>query len=73
MANKSLGTRQKLMFRGTTGTRQAGGRPPLPAPPGGARSIGPGRTGAKVGAGGGSGAVDPNTGRKQRGTKTGGA
>ncbi|WP_174978390.1 hypothetical protein [Pandoraea terrigena] len=67
MANKSLGTRQKLMFRGTAGVggrvggRHTGGRPPPPAP--GA----PGGTGRRPGSvGGGGGAVNPLTGGKQR-------
>lgn len=69
MANKSLGTRQKLMFRGTAGVggragaRYTGGRPPPPAPGT------PGVPGRRPGSGG---AVDPHTGGKPRGVKTGG-
>lgn len=65
MANKSLGTRQKLMFRGTAGvvsragTRFTGGRPPSPPPPPGAPG-GAGRQPGSVWVGKGSevGGVD---------------
>ncbi len=63
MANKSLGTRQKLMFRGTGGVRGVGvgsgagdsfgvaalrGKPPAPAAPG--RKPGSGLVGGGLGA-----------------------
>lgn len=56
MANKTLGTRQKLMFRGTAGVggrvgaRYTEGRPPPPAP--GAPGV-PGRRPGSVGIGNG--------------------
>lgn len=72
MANKSLGTRQKLMFRGIAGTR-SGGRPGL----GGARPpVVQGRQQRSVG---GVGGVDGaarqtgHTGFPQSRTKAGGA
>ncbi|VVE05406.1 hypothetical protein PPN31114_02351 [Pandoraea pneumonica] len=70
MANKSLGTRQKLMFRGVGGAgggNRAGGGVGSPAP----RGIPPGRQPGSGQIGGR--ALERNARRKQRGTKTGGA
>lgn len=59
MANKTLGTRQKLVFRGGTGVGMPR-QPKPPAPPGPSR---------KPGIGIGGGATQGNAGRRQRGAK----
>ncbi len=68
MANKTLGTRQKMMFRGASG--KSGG-PGGPGVPGRTRAPAP-RRGTPSGGAVGGGAVDRYTGVKQRRAKTSG-